>query len=336
MVIENQEFSNGNLETRNEDLDKKLKLANNQIVEWKQRFEETSKSLEKELKETKEEYEAIVVSLRKEVNSKDGIIKSLTEQLGDDEDFIELNDSGANPFGISGQGSDLDDASLFEELGGDTGGRSHSLCPQNYKGLAKRLKKRLLFLEGKWYQYKAEKKTLIEEKTTLDSQLSIVQKELAKYKQQAVETKQLHEKEIKSLQNQTIAAFAELQKLKKSSLTTVSTHDEEFKKMKEKQSILERDLEQLKRENDDLLIKNMNWAQENNELMSELSKTEQIAIDSKLHVANIASANDKLMFKINELNKDIKEKIKEIQKLKYYINKYKIELPKNQKANKEV
>ena len=72
--------------------------------------------------------------LKTEIATKDGIIKGLSEQM-DEFDEIESSD---NPFGASTKMES--EGSLFDELGGDTGGRSFSLCPGSYKNVAKSLK----------------------------------------------------------------------------------------------------------------------------------------------------------------------------------------------------
>lgn len=67
--------------------------------------------------------------------------------------------------------------------------------------------------------------------------------------------------------------------------------------------------------------KNLKWAQENNELTNQLMDIEKELIQSKLHIANLASMNDRLTHSNSEKSKKIK-------KMNYYLNKYNIEIPK--------
>lgn len=108
------------------------------------------------------------------------------------------------------------------------------------------------------------------------------------------------------------------------------TLGQELLKIREKWIQHEATIDDLKKNNheEDLMQKNVKWAQENNELRSELVKIEQTAIEGKVIIANLASLNDQLKHVIQEKNK-------EITRWNYYIKKYKIDLPKRTKEQKD-
>lgn len=306
------------LETQNEEMKSELKTATENTKKYQEAHIADVTAFEKEFKEKKEWYDSTISSLKIEIKNKDTVIKNLTEQLGDDDDFDDSNQD--NPF-LKTVSSEFEDNSLFDELGGDTGGRSFSICPNKYKSIAKQLKKRLSLAEAKYLKLRTELKSVLDEKATLELKSEIAEKELSTYKKQIEEMKQTHEKEVRSIQHQTRAAFAELQNLRKNNIKNSSVLEEEVQKLKEKCRGMEREVEEAKKGREELIEKNIKWAQEHNEQREEIIKIEQTAIDAKLHVANLWSLNDKLKFTLNEKNK-------EISKLKYYIQKYKIELPK--------
>jgi hypothetical protein len=87
----------------------------------------------KELEDIKDGYESTINNLKIELKAKDSIIKSLNDQFGDDD----IDDGLDNPFSNS-RDINYNESSLFEELGGDTGGRSFSIMPiSNIRNVAK-------------------------------------------------------------------------------------------------------------------------------------------------------------------------------------------------------
>ena len=164
----------------------------------------------------------------------------------DDFDEMENND---NPFGASSRIET--DGSLFDELGGDTGGRSFSMWPGSYKNVAKRLKKRALFLEAKLIEFKTQNKILLDEKAELSIKVEISEKDVKNVREQIDELNKTHDKEIRSIQNQTRAAFSELQLLKKNNVKIIDSKDLEIEKLKEKWTRLEQNIEDIKSNNRD-------------------------------------------------------------------------------------
>lgn len=133
----------------------------------------------------------------------------------------------------------------------------------------------------------------------------------------------MHEKEIKSVQYQTRSAFAELQILRKQNLSSQNAMKQEVIDLRAKCKKLEDELN-IARDNsheNDLIEKNFQWAQENNELRAELVKTEQVAIDAKIKTAEKSALNDKLNHEIYELKKRIEVYKKTMQKYKSTISK---------------
>ena len=55
-----------------------------------------------------------------------------------------------------------------------------------------------------------------------------------------------------------------------------------------------------KKTEEELMNKNLNWAQENNNLTNQLLETEKQLIEAKVHIANVSSMNDKLKHSNNE------------------------------------
>lgn len=85
------------------------------------------------------------------------------------------------------------------------------------------------------------------------------------------------------------------------------TLEQELLKIREKCLQHEETIDYLKKNNheEDLMEKNVKWAQENNDLRSELIKIEQTAIEGKVIIANLASVNDQLKHIIQEKNKEM-------------------------------
>mmetsp|Transcript_32912 Transcript_32912/g.29201 ORF Transcript_32912/g.29201 Transcript_32912/m.29201 type:complete len:83 (+) Transcript_32912:291-539(+) len=74
--------------------------------------------------------------------------------------------------------------------------------------------------------------------------------------------------------------------------------------------------------------KNLKWAQENNELTNQLIDIEDQLIKSKLHIANLATLNDRLTHSRNKKHLEIK-------RLNRDISKYKTDPPKTTKLKTE-
>lgn len=62
------------------------------------------------------------------------------------------------------------------------------------------------------------------------------------------------------------------------------------------------------------------WAQDNNDLRAELVKTEQVAIDAKLQVADLHEQNEQLKHRMYENTKKLKSYYDYIEKLKKKAN----------------
>ena len=122
------------LEIVHEKLVKELKEANSQLSEQKTQHLADIEIFEKEMNEKKEAYDNAINSLKLEIANKDTTIKIMNEQFLDlDEIEHSIENSPFETVDTSG----LESSSLFEELGGDTGGRSMSILPKNYKNLTK-------------------------------------------------------------------------------------------------------------------------------------------------------------------------------------------------------
>ena len=158
--------------------------------------------------------------------------------------------------------------------------------------------------------------------------LEINQKELESLRSQVDDNKKLHEKEIRSIQNQTRAAYAELQNLRKSNIKTQNILQNEIMNLRQKLDKLSMELQSSKdnSKEKELLEKNFQWAKDNNELRAELVKTEQIAITAKLQAADIASNNDKLKHQLHEYKKQIHYYKKMVQKNKQKDSKSRSEM----------
>lgn len=125
------------LEQDHDDVQKELSLIKSELDSLKQTYSEEISKLKEELETIKDSYQNTINTLKIEIKAKDSIIKSLNEQFGDDE----IDESLDNPFS-STQDINFNDGSLFDELGGDTGGRSFSIMPlNNLKNVAKMYKK---------------------------------------------------------------------------------------------------------------------------------------------------------------------------------------------------
>lgn len=139
--------------------------------------------LENEFSAAKSKYEETINYMKTEIATKDGIIKGFSEQM----DEFEETDNTNNPFGVT---SRVDtEGSLFDELGGDTGGRSFSMCPGNYKNVAKRLKKRTLFLEAKLIELRIQNKILLDEKAEVGHKVEIAERDSKNIREQISEIK---------------------------------------------------------------------------------------------------------------------------------------------------
>ena len=62
------------------------------------------------------------------------------------------------------------------------------------------------------------------------------------------------------------------------------------------------------------IAQNVKWAKENNELRAENVKIVQETIDAKVHIANLATINDKLKHTLLEKNKEVNRMKAELQK----------------------
>lgn len=139
--IDAREELQSKFDSLNEDFKKiksELKESKKKVNEYKIGHSNDVSSFEKELSQRKEAYDKNLHSLILENKSKDHLIKNLQDQLAEFEEFD--GSTQENPF-ENVSGIDIDN-SLFDELGGDTGGRSQSLLPRTYKNLTKELKRR--------------------------------------------------------------------------------------------------------------------------------------------------------------------------------------------------
>ncbi|CAI2377539.1 unnamed protein product [Moneuplotes crassus] len=297
--------------------EKELKQSMEDLENERIDYKNSVINLEKELTNTKDIYETEISQLRVNVKTKESALKSLNEQFGE-EDF----DKSIDGIGSISK-SDLS-GSLFDELGGESSTRSMSIVPKGYKIHICKLKKKLKHIEDKCRGFKAEVSKLKEDKAQLESKLDILEKQDGDHQNKIQELDKMHQKEIKSLQNRARAAFAEIQNLKKKNVVTSNNKDKEVHKLEariaDQQTIIDALNSQNKMSEDDLMTRNLKWAQENNELTCQLMEVEKQLIESKLHMANLASMNDRLKHSNNEKKKKIKE-------LNYYLHKYNIEAP---------
>lgn len=141
------------------------------------------KKLEKEIASVRAKFEDTINYMKTEIATKDGIIKGLSDQMDDLEEIEQTN----NPFGVASRIET--EGSLFDELGGDTGGRSFSMCPGNYKNVAKRLKKRALFLEAKLIELRNQNKMLLDDKAEVGDKVEIAERDSKNIREQMQEIK---------------------------------------------------------------------------------------------------------------------------------------------------
>lgn len=136
-----------------------VKGKEREVVEWRERYEKEVEGFRNEIEKKEDFYREKIKNHTTEMKEKDGLIRSLTKEL-EEEDLAD-NVEG-NPF-LATSGGESEDGSLFDELGGEMA-RSFSMCPSNFKNLAKHLKKHVKVLEAKIQTVKSENKTLLDEK----------------------------------------------------------------------------------------------------------------------------------------------------------------------------
>jgi myosin heavy subunit len=143
-----------------EDAQEVVKRREKEIAEWKEKYFNDTTKLKMEIDKKDDFYQEKIKNQTLEAKEKDILIKSLTKQLEDDEDMCDIG--SGNPF-MTSSSNDMEDSSLFDELGGEMA-RSFSMCPSNFKNLAKHLKKHVKVLEAKFQTLKSENKILQDEK----------------------------------------------------------------------------------------------------------------------------------------------------------------------------